>query len=184
MTTYRKLLYPSILIPLVTGYLMISHMTKAATGPLSNSAEISTLLSEAKAEALELRDDADHMETFTRSKVSWQGFVGKINEVRHHINKTGELLAKLQKARDTGSSWQQQAIDHITPSLQELASNTESAIQYLSNNSKRVHTKELENYCHVNSDLATRLSALVGDFIDYGESKARLAELQRKVDAH
>jgi hypothetical protein len=183
MTNYRRLLFPSILALFAVGYLMISPATRAIASSIGDSKEISTLLSEAKSESSELREDAERMETFTRSKLSWESFATKINEIKHHVNKTGELLAKLNQVRETGSSWQQQAVDHITPALKELAENTESTIEYLNENRKLVHSKELEDYCVVNYELAKELTALVGDFIDYGETEARFAELQKKVNA-
>jgi hypothetical protein len=183
MIIYRRLLFPSMLALLVAGYLIISPATRALASSVGDSKEISTLLSEAKSEAIELREDAEKMETFTRSKVSWESFATKINEIKDHVNKTGELLAKLNQVRETGSSWQQQAIDHIMPALKELAENTESTIEYLNENRKLVHSKEIEDYCVVNYELAKELTALVGDFIDYGETEARFAELQKKVKA-
>ena len=183
MTNYRRLLFPSMLALLVAGYLMISPATRDLASSVGDSKEISTLLSEAKSEAIELREDAEKMSAFTRTKLSWESFATKINEIRDHVNKTGELLASLNQARETGSPWQQQAIDHITPALKELATNTESTIEHLNENRRLVHSKELEDYCFVNYELAKELTALVGDFIDYGETEARFAELQKKVNA-
>jgi hypothetical protein len=183
MTNYRQLLLPSILALLVAGYLMILPTTRAEASSIGDSKEISKLLSEAKAEAIELREDAEKMETFTRSKLSWESFAMKIMEIRGHVNKSGELLAKLNQARETGSPWQQQAIDHITPALKELAENTESTIEHLNENRRLVHSKELEDYCVVNYELAQELATLVGDFVSYGETSAKFAELQKKVTA-
>jgi hypothetical protein len=183
MTNYRRLLFPSILVLLAAGYLMISPATRALASSIGDSKEISTLLSEAKSESIELREDAEKMETFTRSKVSWETFAMQINKIRDHVNKTGELLAKLNQVRETGSSWQQQAIDHLTPALKELAENTESTIEHLNENKRLVHSEELEDYCLVNYELAKEFTGLVGDFIDYGETEARFAELQKKVKA-
>jgi hypothetical protein len=182
MTKYRRLLFPSLLALLVAGYLTIPPATRAAASSIGDSEEIAKLFSVAKAEALELREDAETMETFTRTNSSWQRFAGKINEIRDHVNKTGDLLEKLHQARETGSPWQQQAIDRITPALKELAANTESTIEHLNDNRRSIHSKEVEDYCRVNYMLSKELAALVVDFMDYGETKARFAELQKKVD--
>jgi len=184
MTNYRKLLYPSMLVPMVAVYLMISHISKAATGSIGDSQEITNLLSQAKSEAIELRDDADNMATYARSRLSWASFAGKVNEIKEHVNETGKLLAKLEQARATGSLWQQEAIDHITPVLRELAAATESTIDHLNNNKTLVHTRDFREHCSVNYDLAEKLAKLVGDFVDYGETKAKFAELQTRVEAH
>jgi hypothetical protein len=182
MTIYRRLPFLSMLALLVAGYLMISPATGAAAASIGDSEGVSKLLLQAKAEAIELKKDAEQMETFTRSRLSWQGFSSKINEIRDHVNQTGKLVGELNQARETGSSWQQEAIDHITPALKELAANTGSTIQYLNDNRNPAHHEELENYCRVNYELAKELAALVTDFIDYGETKAKFAELQKKVE--
>ena len=184
MTNYRKLLYPSLLVPMVAGYLMISHITKAATAPIGDSEEIANLLSQAKSEAIALRDDADDMATYTRSGLSWASFAGKVTEIKEHVNAAGKLLAKLEQARATGSLWQQEAIDHITPVLKELAAATESTIDHLNNNKTLVHTRDFKDHCSVNYDLSKQLAALVGDFVGYGETKAKFAELQRRIEVH
>lgn len=183
MIIYRRLLFPSILPLLVAGYLIILPAPRAVASSVGDSEEVSKLLSEAKSEAIELRYDAEKMEAFTRSKLNWESFATKINEIREHVNKAGELLARLNQVRETGLPWQQQAIDHILPALKELAENTESTIEYLNENRRLIHNKEMENYCLVNYELAKELAALVGDFIDYGETEARFADLQKKVKA-
>lgn len=183
MTNYRKLLYPSLLVPMVAGYLMVSHITKAATAPIGDSEEITNLLSQAKSEAIALRDDADEMATYARSGLSWASFAGKVNEIKEHVNDTGKLLARIEQARATGSLWQQEAIDHITPVLKELAATTESTIEHLNNYKTLVYTRDFKDHCDVTYDLADQLAALVGDFVDYGETKAKFAELQRRVEA-
>jgi len=123
------------------------------------------------------------MQSFARSKLSWESYAGAITEIKDHINKTGELLAKLTGDREKGSSWQQQAIDHITPMLKELAANTEATIKHLNDNRTFLHSPQLQDYCRVNYDLARDLASLVTDFIDYGETRAKFEELHEKVEA-
>jgi hypothetical protein len=184
MTNYTKPLFRSTLALLAAAcFIVISPPGKASANTIEDSQEISKILSDAKSEAVELRDDAERMEAFTRSKLSWHSLAVKLDEIKEHVNKSGRLLAKLQDVRETGSLWQQQAIDHITPALTELAANTTATIEHLNANRTPVHRKALENYCNVNYRLAKELAALVGDFVDYGEAKATFAELQSKVDA-
>jgi hypothetical protein len=183
MNNRTRLLFPLLVVFLVAGCLMILATTKAQASSVGDSEQISSLLTEAKAEAVELREDAEKMESFTRSKLSRESFATKINEIRDHINKTGQLAMQLNQAREMGSTWQQQAIEHITPTLKQLAANTESTIEHLNNNKRLIHTKETEEYCRVNYELAKEFAALVSDFIEYGETTAKFAELQKKVES-
>ena len=77
MTNYKVLRFPSALAVLMAGCSMISPATGVASASIGDSVEISTLLSEAKSEALQLRDDAESMQSFMRSKLSWQSYAGK-----------------------------------------------------------------------------------------------------------
>ena len=67
--------------------------------------------------------------------------------------------------------------------LKELAANTEATIKHINENKTSVHSMQLADYCRVNYELAKELAALVGDFIDYGETKAKFEDLQKKVEA-
>src|SRR5579871_1568622 len=164
--------------------LMQSFRARAATASIGDSEQLSDLLTQVKWEALELRNDAEKMDSFTRSGNSWMSFATKVNEIREHVNKTGKLIAQLTEARDTGSPWQQQAIDHILPALKELAANTTLTIDHLNNNKNVIHNEALQRYCGVNYELARELVALITDFMDYGETEAKFADLQRKVGSH
>jgi len=183
MTIYRKLLVPWSLAFVVTGYLLMAPPNRAVASSVGDSETISGLLSEAKSEALELSDDSDKMVSFSRSVLRTQSLGNKLNEIKEHVNKAGKLLAKLGEAREAGSPWQQEAIDHITPLLKELASNTEKTIKHFNDNRLLTHRQELQEYCLVNYELAKELAAMVGDFIAYGETHAKFSELQKKVEA-
>ena len=184
MHSYRRAVFASILTPVAAAFLLVSFAPAVSAQVNGDSEQVSTLLSDVKFEALELSTDADRMESFVRSHLSWQTFTTTINEIRGHINKTGKLLTKLNQVRDSASPWQQQAIDHILPPLKELAANTELTIAHLNDNQKVPHSPELDTYCRVNYVTAEKLSALIGDFIDYGKAKADFEELQKKVESH
>lgn len=153
----------------------------AWTPAYSDSAQASKLLQEANLSAAQLRRDSTQMETFTRSQLTWQSHATQINVIRDHINKTGKILADLHNARDGAEPWQQDAIDKITPLLKEMASNTESIISHL--NEKKGHTwhPEYEGYVKSNAQLATALSKLVGDYVDYDQAKSKTQGLESKL---
>ncbi len=150
-----------------------------ATG---DSAEVSNLLKEAKASAAEMQRDAHEMQSFTRSKVSWQGHAQQINRIKEHINKVGKTLTQLNDARRDASRWQQESIDRIGPMLKELATNTESIIEHLNKNPQHLADPNYTEYLTSNAELATDLSALIRDFVDYGDTKEKFEGLQHKLE--
>ena len=135
MKSYKRiagLVTPALL---VAGCFIASTNVKAAES--EDSPKITALLADAKAEAVQLKDDSTDMESFTRGGLSWESYADKIEMIKEHVNNTGKLLTKLQAEESDGSSWQQTAIRRIEPLLKELAANTETTINHLNENRRR-----------------------------------------------
>ncbi|HVW85758.1 MAG TPA: hypothetical protein VHB50_13810 [Bryobacteraceae bacterium] len=148
----------------------------------ADSDEVSSLLSSAKTQAYQVREDAAQLEAFTRTNASWESHAATVGQMREHINALGKEEAKLAGARDEASPWQQVAIDRIRPLLKELASNTEATINFLNKNRKQLTTGDYKDYVEANADLSSRLSEMIGDFVDYGRTKDRLERLTKKLE--
>lgn len=144
------------------------------------SAQVSNLLQQARTSAVQLKDDSVHMESYARSKVTWNTHAQQISQIKEHINKSGEILAKLHDARDNAEPWQQNAIDEITPRLKDLASNTEAIIDEL-NGKKQTWHPEYTSYLKSNAETATDLANLIRDHIEYGEAKARTERIGKNL---
>lgn len=158
----------------------IIFLASAWTPAYSDSAEVSRLLHEARMSAARLHRDATQMETYTRSRLSWESHATQINAIKGHINSAGKVVSDLHNARDGAESWQQDAIDKITPLLQELASNTESIINHL-NDKKQTWHPEYEGYVRSNAELSADLSKLISDYIDYDTAKGKTQDLGKKL---
>jgi len=166
----------------VAACIISSVPVRAADTTPPNSDQVSKLLAQVNAEAVELRRDAEDMESFSRSKLSWESHASKINMIKDHINKTGSLLTQLGGLRNTASLWQQEAIDRVAPLLKEMASNTETTIEHINQNQSRLNSTEFQDYVKANYNLASRLASLIGDFVDYGEAKEKYERLSRKLE--
>jgi hypothetical protein len=164
---------------LLAGLLASPPASKAAGTP--DSEQVSKLLSEAKTIAFELKEDAVTMESFTRMNVSMESHAVAINQIKDHINALERQTGKLKEARETGSPWQQTAIDRITPFLDELGGYTYAVIEHLNGEVK--HTPaEYKDYLQANADYATDLAAMIADFVDFGRSKDRMQHLAEKLE--
>ncbi len=147
-----------------------------------DSKEVSSILSDVKTEAIQLRHDADELKAFTHSTLSWESHAAKVDEIKRHVNNAGQSLSKLDSARGSASPWQQQAIDRISPLLKELASNVESTIEHLNQKPKLLRTGPYADYAAANYDLSSNLAELISDYVEYGKSKARSEELAAKLE--
>jgi len=61
--------------------------------------EASDALREVQVLSGKLRLDAEKLESFPRSKLSWESHANQLNLVRGHINQIGERLERLQEIR-------------------------------------------------------------------------------------
>jgi len=160
-----------------------SPVLRAAGTPQEDSKEVSDLFARAKAQAGQLKLDAKDMETFTRTNVSWESHTGKITAIKDHVNKIGETVAKLSQLRDTASPWQKTAIERINPLLEELASNTTSIIEHLNKEKGgRLNTQTHKEYLQTNAELAANLLSVIGDFVDYGKTRAKFEKEARELE--
>lgn len=160
----------------------ILYSTPARAAGAVESDEVSKMLSDAKIEAAQLREDAEQMEVFTRSGASWQSHAEVINNIKGDVNRMSGLLAKLQNSRNLAAPWQQTAIDRVSPVAKELAANTTAAIERLNKNPQRLNSTDYQNYLEAIADSATNLSDTITNFVDYGKTRQRLDRLATKLE--
>lgn len=180
MSKNHKIGSTAALTFLMAGVVVMPPVLKATDVP--DSEQVSKLLSEAKTMAFQLREDAETMESYTRSNATWESHAIAINQVKEHVNALGRQVAKLKDAKNTASPWQKTAIDRINPFLDELAGYTEAAIEHLNKHPKLLATAEYKDYLEANADYAGDLSAMIGNFVDYGRTKQRLERLTDKLE--
>jgi len=142
----------------------------------------SALLAEAKTEAIQLKQDASEMASFNLSNLSWESHADKLTEIKEHVNKVGETVAQLNQARSGAAPWQQVAIDRVNPLMGELAPNVQATIGHLQNHREQLQRPDYKDYLTTTAELASRMAALVSDFVEYGEAKAKLEKLSLKLE--
>jgi hypothetical protein len=166
---------------LVMLMLLISATLSPAAAKPENT-EVAQMLLEAKQHAAELATDADELESLTRSNVSWQSHADKLEQIKEHVNAMGQLVPKLVASRDSASPWQQQAIDRMIPLLKELAANTSAAIEHLKQHPERPTSGAYTEYLKENTETAHQLSDMISSFWRYGQTRAKLENLEQKLE--
>ena len=156
------------------------HRVNPADVP--DSEQVSKLLSEAKTMAFQLKEDAETMESYTRSNATWESHAVAINQVKERVNALGRQVTKLKDARNTASPWQKAAIDRINPFMDELGGYTDAVIENVNKHPKLLNTAEYKDYLEANADYAGDLATMIGDFVDYGRTKQRLQRLTEKLE--
>ena len=166
---------------LAGGFMTFTPPAVARGGDVSDSEQVSKLLSETKTMAFQLRDDAATMESFSRMDVSGESQKVAINQIKEHVNALGKQVAKLKAAEVFASPWQATAIDRINPYLDEMGGYTTALIEHL-NGDTRHNFAEYKDYLEANADYSADLASMVADFVNYGNAKQRVERLGDKLE--
>jgi hypothetical protein len=178
MRTLRSLTSGLNLALLVTGCLLTPAVMRAQE---SGGERVMKMLTEARAEAVQLRNDCDELMAITRSSKAWQTYAGKIERIKEHVNAAGKLLTDMREAEAAADRWQKSAMGQIEPLIEELAANTERTIKHLNENQSRVHMPEMKDLAKANLVLARDLETLIRDYVDYGNAKETYERLAGKL---
>jgi hypothetical protein len=173
----HRLLTATTAALLTVGYLMIPAAAKAAN---PDSPEVAKLLADTKSVTTQLKTDSSEMESFSRSKLSWQSYADKIEIIKGHVNNAGQLLSKLKASESAGSPSQQSTVKLIEPMLQEMADNLTATINHLNDNKEKVHMPAFRDYVKANYTMAVELETLVRTSVDYGKDKSKFEDLSTK----
>lgn len=156
--------------------------TTAVTFAQDENPTVTRLLADARDKAAAVSRDADELESLTRTDATWHAHAEKLEEMKQHINDLARSVEQLQAARDSASPWQRQAIDRMIPLMRELAANTTAAINHVSQHQTRPTSPAYVNYLKANTDAAHELASMISDFVQYGQARQKLQNLEQKLE--
>lgn len=148
----------------------------------SDSARVTQLLKNVKQHSALAVHDAETLESYTRSNVSWQTHSSQLNMIKTHVNDLIEDHNEMIAAREDSSAWQQEAIDRTDPLVKDIASRLNSMILHLTDNTHNTKMKPYLDYAHSNYELISRLDKMVSDYVDYEEAKSKADNLEKQLD--
>lgn len=174
MKEYTKAGRPGLAFLAVAALCLAPSVASARS--VGDSEEVSGFLAQAKTEALQLQKITEEMNSFMHSRTSWQTQATKLEEIKLHFNKLGDLVTKMNKA-EAPSPWQQEAIREVTPVVEELSSYITMTIYHLGEDPDRLIFTSFPEYVAVNAALASEIADLLSDYVEYGEAKQDVEEL-------
>jgi hypothetical protein len=181
LNIFRRMSVFYMVMLLSSSLLATAGTSRAATNSV-DSPQVTALLNEVKSEASDLKRDSETLESYTRSSLNWQSHASQLTKIKDHINTIGQTIQKLNDARSSASDWQGEATDRILPLAKEIAANAESAIKHLSDNPNRLHDAQYKKYLRSNYEIASDLSGVISDYVDYGEKKGSFGEIAAKLE--
>ena len=106
------------------------HMRNVVSGNGNYGNQASNLLQHIKADARQVKNDADQLQALTRQPflADWHSDAGQLRGIRAQVNDMDKLLSELRANQTEALPWQQEAIDAIEPTLAELTNTTQTAI--------------------------------------------------------
>lgn len=147
----------------------------------ADSEKINELFRNVRQHAALAEVDAELLESYTRSKMSWESHARRIESMRSHVKDLAADFNEASTLRPEGSKWQQEAIDQLQPLLQGMADHIKATIDHLNDNKNQVHMQPWIDYVHANRDYAVRAAALIRDYVDYSEAKSTTEKLEQKL---
>ena len=168
------------------GVAILALLLSAGTGLLmaqkQDSTEINDLLEQAKSYADLAVKDADTLQSYTLSRLSWESHARQVEVIKQHINNLGKIHQELSDKRELGSPWQQEAIDRVDPLLREMADNLTNTINHMNENRSHIHFKSYRDYTRASFELADRTAKAIGNFVEYGRAKSKAVALEKELE--
>jgi hypothetical protein len=140
-------------------------MPRLALASDTDSKDVTKLLMQTKEQALQLKQEAETLETFTRSDVSRDSHACAVDQIREDVDALARQVAKLDELVKDGSPWQKDAVERIRPVAYELVSNANAMIHNL-NSGGCLTSGDYVSYVHANVTLADRLLATIKQYVE------------------
>jgi len=172
---------------LMAGCLLALGLTLRAAE--DQTAQVSKLLSDAKVQAVQLREDAGELWLLTQvppsassaAQIRPETHAEAIHKISADVSAMTVQLEKLENARKGAAPWQQNAIDSIKPLIREMVTSTTTLVEYIDKNPTRTTTDVYKEYVEANADRANQLATLIMTYVDYGKTKDRLERIGGKL---
>lgn len=172
---------------IMAGCLLAS--TFRASPAEDQSAAVSRMLSDAKVQADQLREDAGTLWLYTQvppsassaAQISPDSYSEITRKISSDVSTMTVQLSKLENARKTAAPWQQNAIDAIKPLIHEMVVTTSTLVDFIGKFPAQTNSDAYKDYVEANADRATQLATLITTYVDYGKTKDRLQRVGSKL---
>lgn len=115
-----------------------------------DSAAISKLLDHARTHAAQINNEADLMDSYTRSGFSSQMYTHSLNRIKVHLTDLLIDFNQLRAMKAKGTLQQREAIDRLEPLLQNATITLAMTVQNLNQNPTQVGMPLFRNQVHAN----------------------------------
>jgi len=148
-----------------------------------NAKQVSALLLGAKTMAVQAKDDAVTMQSYSQmGGIQWGAHAAAIAQMREHVMAMNQQAIELKAAQGTAEPWQKNVIDRIEPYLAEMAKNNETVIDEMNEHPSLFGTPAWNAYLQANADSATYLASLVVNSVNNGALRQKMQDYDQPAD--
>jgi hypothetical protein len=143
---------------------------------------VSALLLGAKTMAVQAKEDAVTMQSYSQMGMKWGTHAGAIAEVREHVMAMKQQAIELKAAQGTAEPWQINVIHRIEPYLAEMAKDNEAVIAEMNAHPSLFGTPAWNAYLQANADSATYLASLIVNAVNNGAIRQKMQDYDQPAD--
>jgi hypothetical protein len=119
-----------------------------APAPIANfdSFQASNLLNRMQTQAVKVNNDADQLQSYLRSDVSWRSDAIMVDRMADHVRKMDNMLSELRGMQNEVVPLQSRLIARLTPNVTILTDELNDSIHYLIHNQEMLWTPQWRDY--------------------------------------
>ncbi len=144
--------------------------------------QVSALLLGAKTMAVQAKDDALTMQTYSQMGLNWEAHAAAIAQIREHVMAMKQQAIELKAAQGMAEPWQKNAIGRIEPYLAEMAKDNEAVIDEMNEHPSMFGTPAWNAYLQANADSATYLAGLIVNAVNNGALRQKMQNYDQPED--
>lgn len=144
--------------------------------------QVSALLLGAKTMAMQAKDDAVTMQSYSQMSVKWEAHAAAIAQITEHVMAMNGQAIELKAAQGTAEPWQKNVIHRIEPYLAEMAKDNEAVIDEMNQHPSLFGTPAWNAYLQANADSATYLASLIVNAVNNGAIRQKMQDYDQPAD--
>jgi hypothetical protein len=115
-----------------------------------SSIEVSILMGQARADAVQADKDITALETYSMANIPWQVHFLRLQEIQVDVNNLLKDVNQLKAIQDKGTPSQQDVINRLDPLVHTMAFSIAATIKYLNQNHSTVNMPVFTDRVHAN----------------------------------
>ena len=141
---------PRIYLAAALGLATLAWLAPMASASAAQAGQpsFSQVLQEVKIHAQQADYDAEVLDSYARSELSWESHSVRLREIRMHVNDLFHDYSRLQSMSDNATPQQRQIINRLEPVLRKMANSLIKTIQTLNENQKQVNMPWFRDRIH------------------------------------